>query len=114
MDAGSKLTFIKVIHSIVWLFFNAVLFYLYYAVITNRIDVWVWIGLGCFLVEGVVLLICKNYCPLTLVARKYSTSTKDNFDIYLPEWLAKYNKLIYTSLLGVIILILVFRLMTNP
>ncbi len=113
MSTHLKLVFIKIIHSVVWLFFNAVLFYLFYAVISNRIDQWVWIGLGCFLVEGVVLLLFRNFCPLTLVARRYSDSTKDNFDIYLPEWLAKYNKKIYTGLLGVVILILVYRLMTN-
>ena len=32
------------------------------------------------------------------MARKYSDSTKANFDIYLPEWLAKYNKEIYTTI----------------
>jgi hypothetical protein len=54
----------------------------------------------------IVLLIFKNFCPLTLWARKYSNSTRDNFDIYITNWLAKYNKIIYTSILGVVILIL--------
>jgi hypothetical protein len=80
-------------------------------VITNRIDHWIWIGLGCFVVEGIVLLIFKNFCPLTVWARKYSSSTRDNFDIYIPNWLARYNKPIYTSLLAVVILILIYQLM---
>jgi len=113
MSAGLKLILIKLLHSLVWLFFNVVLAYLFYAVITNRIDKWVWLGLGCFLAEGLVLLLFRNFCPLTLVARKYSDSAKDNFDIYLPEWLAKYNKKIYTSLLGIVVLVLLFRLATN-
>lgn len=113
MNVRLKLVLIKIVHSLVWLFFNAVLFYLFYAVITNRIDNWVWFGLGCFLAEGIVLLIFKNFCPLTLIARRYSASSKDNFDIYLPEWLAKYTKKIYTSLLGIVILILAYRLATN-
>lgn len=113
MNPRLKLVLIKIVHSIVWLFFNVVLFYLFYAVVTNRIDNWVWIGLGFFLAEGIVLLIFRNFCPLTLIARRYSDSTKDNFDIYLPEWLAKYNKKIYTSLLGIVILILAYRLATN-
>lgn len=107
------LILIKIIHSIVWLFFNGVLIYLFYAGITNRIDGWVWAGLGCFVLEGAVLLLFKNYCPLTLVARKYSDSTKDNFDIYLPEWLARYNKTIYSGLLGIAILLLAYRLVSN-
>ncbi len=113
MSASSKLILIKLLHSLVWLFFNVVLAYLFYAVITNRVDKWVWLGLGSFLAEGIVLLLFRNFCPLTLVARKYSDSAKDNFDIYLPEWLARYNKRIYTSLLGVVVLILLFRLATN-
>ena len=113
MKVHAPLIFIKIVHTVIWLFFNAVLFYLFYAVITNKIDKWVWIGLGSFFMEGIVLLMFKNSCPLTIIARKYSDSSRDNFDIYLPEWLARYNKLIYTSLLGVIILILVYRLVSN-
>jgi hypothetical protein len=82
-------------------------------VLVNKIDKWIWIGFSLFIAEGVVLLLYKMNCPLTIIARKYSTSTKDNFDIYLPNWLAKYNKIIYTSLLAVIIIILVCRLMAN-
>jgi hypothetical protein len=105
------LTLIKIIHTLVWLFFNVVIFYLLYAVIVNKIDWLVWIGLGLFLLEGIVLLAFRNMCPLTVIARRYSDSAKNNFDIYLPEWLAKYNKPIYTSLLGLIIIVLIFRLL---
>jgi hypothetical protein len=110
MDGRTKLIGIKLLHTLIWVFFNMVIFYLLYAVITNRIDPWVWIGLGCFVVEGLVLLLFKNVCPLTLWARQYSTSTRDNFDIYIPNWLAKYNKPIYSSLLMVAIVLLVYRL----
>lgn len=110
MNVGARLISIKILHTLIWVFFNVVIFYLLYAVITNQIDHWVWIELGCFVTEGIVLLIFKNYCPLTLWARKYSNSTRDNFDIYIPNWLARYNKLIYTSLLGVVILILIYQL----
>lgn len=110
MNNSTKLIGIKVLHTLIWIFFNVVIFYLLYAVLTNRIDQWVWIGLGCFLLEGVVLLIFKNFCPLTLWARQYSISTAHNFDIYIPNWLAQYNKPIYTGLLVVVIVILVYRL----
>ncbi|HMU47512.1 MAG TPA: hypothetical protein PKC72_14155 [Chitinophagaceae bacterium] len=104
---------IKSIHTIIWIFFNVVILYLLYAVIAGKIDKWIWIGLCLFLIEGLVLLIFKMKCPLTVIARRYSDSTKDNFDIYLPNWLAKYNKTIYTSILGVIVLILVYKLIKN-
>ena len=107
---NTKLIIIKSIHTLIWFFFNVVIFYMLYAVVTNRIDQWLWIGYGFFILEGIILLIFKFFCPLTLLARRYSDSGKDNFDIYLPEWLAKNNKLIYTSLLFVIFLITIYRL----
>ncbi len=108
----TKLTIIKIVHTIIWLFFNVVIFYLFYAIITNKIDRWVWICIGIILSEGIVLIVFKSMCPVTLIARRYSDSTKANFDIYLPEWLAEYNKLIYSTLFAVIIVLLVYRLMT--
>ena len=109
----SKLTVIKIVHTLIWLFFNAVLFYLFYAVVTDKIDKYVWIGIGLILMEGLVLLYFRMTCPLTIMARKYSDSPKDNFDIFLPNWLAKYNKLIYTTLFIVIICILIYRLISD-
>jgi hypothetical protein len=103
---NQNLFIIKISHTIIWLFFNVVIFYLLYAVIVNKIDKWVWICIGLVLLEGFVLVLFIMFCPLTVIARKYSDSTKANFDIFLPNWLAKYNKLIYTSIFGVAVLIL--------
>lgn len=107
------LTLIKLLHTIIWLFFNVVLFYLLYAVIINKIDHWVWICIGLVVLEIITLLIFKWFCPLTVWARKYSDSTKHNFDIYLPEWLAKNNKMLYGILFTVSVLILFYRLFTS-
>ena len=112
MNDNDKLLLIKWLHTVIWLFFNVVIFYLLYAVIADRIDIWVWICIGLVVLEGLVLLAFKLFCPLTVMARKYSDSTKDNFDIFLPNWLAKYNKLIYTSLFGMAIVILIYRLVS--
>ena len=40
----------------------------------------------------------KWSCPLTAVAARYTEDRRPNFDIYLPEWLAKYNKHIFGPL----------------
>jgi hypothetical protein len=109
----TKLVTIKIIHTIIWLFFNVVLFYMAYAVVVNRIDKFVWIGIVLILLEGLVLLMFKKMCPLTLIARKYSGSAKANFDIYLPNWLAKYNKLIYTSFFIMILCGIAWRYLSN-
>jgi hypothetical protein len=105
----SKLATIKIVHTLIWLFFNLVLFYMAYAVVVNKIDKYVWWGIVLVLIEGLVLLLFRNMCPLTVLARHYSDSDKDNFDIYLPNWLAKYNKLIYTSLFVIIVIGVMYR-----
>lgn len=106
-----RLFYIKLLHTIVWVFYNVVLFYLFYAVVVNKIDRWVWICIGLVLAEGLVLLIYKTVCPITLIARQYSDSQKDNFDIFLPNWLARHNKTIYTSFFILSLIILAFRLL---
>lgn len=110
MQSDTKLTLIKITHTLVWLYFNFIIFYMLYAVIINKIDWWVWIGYGFIFLEVITLLIFKFFCPLTLMARKYSNSPKNNFDIYLPNWLAKYNKLVYTLILIIIIVITIYQL----
>jgi len=110
MTKEAKLTIIKMVHTIVWLFFNVVIFYMLYAVIVGRLDLWLWLGYGLILLEGLILLSFRFFCPLTIIARRYSDSQKDNFDIYLPNWLAKYNKLIYTGIMVVILIITILRL----
>ena len=113
MKPASALILIKILHTAIWVFFNVVLFYLFYAALTNQITKWVWIGIGLILLEGLVLLLFKKMCPVTVLARRYSDSQKANFDIYLPEWLARNNKLIYTSFFVFILLLLAYRLLTN-
>ena len=107
-----KLTLIKIIHTAIWVFFNVVIFYLLYAVVADKIDKWVWICLGLIAMEGLVLVVFKAICPVTLIARKYSDSQQHNFDIYLPNWLAQYNKEIYTTIVLIAIVILIYRLFT--
>lgn len=110
---NSRLRTIKLIHTLVWLFFNVVIFYMLYAVLVNKLDRWLWIGFTLVLLEGLTLIIFRWTCPLTVLARKYSDSTNDNFDIYLPNWLAKHTKLIYTSLVVFILIMAIIRISTT-
>jgi hypothetical protein len=108
MNPTNKLLTIKLTHTLVWLFFVVVIFYILYSGIFDKINTYTWIGIGLIILEGIVLLVFKMFCPLTLMARKYSNSKKDNFDIFLPNWLAKNNKLIFTTfyLIGLVIVLI--------
>ncbi len=112
MTAKAKLNIVKTIHTVIWVFFNVVIYYLLYAVIINKIDKWVWICLVLMLLECIVLVSFKMICPLTIIARRYSDSRMDNFDIFLPNWLAKYNKLIYGIIFAIAIILLLYRLVS--
>ena len=110
MTGNQKLTLIKIIHTAIWCFFNLILIYLFYASLTDSIDHKFWIGIGIIILEVIVLVTLKWVCPLTYLARRYSDSKKENFDIYLPNWLAKYNKLIYSILFVTLVIIYVFKI----
>lgn len=113
MNDEAKLILIKVLHTLVWIFFNVVILYMLVAAITNKLDVWLWLCYVFVIAEGITLLVFKNICPITLMASRYSNSTKDNFDIYLPNWLAKYTKRIYTTLAVITLFITIFQLVKN-
>lgn len=57
--------------------------------------------------EVVVLAVNRWRCPLTPIAARYTEDRRANFDIYLPEWLARYNKEIFGPLYlaGVVFLV---------
>lgn len=66
--------------------------------IFNFINKYVYISIIIILSESLILFIFKWKCPLTIVAQKYTDNRKENFDIFLPEFLAKHNKTIFTTL----------------
>ena len=55
MESKTKLTLIKIIHTLIWIFFNFVIFYMLYAAIANKLDRWLWIGYGFVFLEGLTL-----------------------------------------------------------
>jgi hypothetical protein len=68
--------------------------------LAGRIHTALWLSLLVW-VEVLILAANRLRCPLTGVARRYTRDRSDNFDIFLPEWLAKHNKLIFGSLFAV-------------
>lgn len=54
--------------------------------------------IGIVVVEVLVLIWNRMSCPLTGVAARYTDERAENFDIYLPRWLAKHNKTIFGTL----------------
>ena len=56
-----------------------------------------------------VLALNGMRCPLTGVAARYTDDRRANFDICLPEWLARNNKEIFGTLYAIAVLFLLVR-----
>lgn len=82
------------LHTAVWAFFALCILGIPAAAAADR---WVLAGVLIAIValEVVILLANGFRCPLTGVAARYTADRQDNFDIYLPLWLARYNKQIF-------------------
>lgn len=111
MNNNRKLRLIKIIHTIIWAFFVSIIFYVVYSGFSGNITLYTWIAIGLVVGEGLVLLLFRMFCPLTVLARRYSDAPEANFDIFLPGWLAKYNKIIFTTifLIGLVVVLIRFK-----
>lgn len=92
-----RLVAIKLLHTVVWAFFVASIVAIPVSAWLRRFD---W-ALGCAaVVMGEVLVLAFNQlrCPLTAVAARYTIDRRANFDIYLPEWIARRNKEVFGPL----------------
>ena len=111
MNTALKLFSVKLFHTVVWLFFVTIIFYVLYSGLADDIDRYTWIAIGLVVAEGLVLFVFGGRCPLTVLARNYSDSDRDNFDIFLPNWLARYNKLIFSTVYVVGLIVVAYRLL---
>ncbi len=104
----SPLTLIKLLHTAIWAFFAGCIVALPIAGLMHRFD-WAVALTALVVVECIVLLVNRWRCPLTDLAARFTTSRTDNFDIYLPVWVARHNKTIFSTLFVLGELIVLWR-----
>jgi hypothetical protein len=88
---------IKLLHTAVWIFFAGCIVAIPFAAAASRYRAAVILS-AAVLIECLVLAANRGRCPLTDLAAVHTDERADNFDIYLPLWLARYNKIIFGSL----------------
>jgi len=71
-----KLYYIKLAHTIIWGILVAAILYILYAGIFDNVGMLSWFCIGLIFVEGIILLLCKGKCPLTLLDYRYA-----NYDL---------------------------------
>ena len=93
----TKLRLLKITHTTIWVIFAGSIL---------AIPVFAWLGEWVYttalilfvLLECLILVFNRMRCPITDIAARYTDDRSDNFDIYLPQWLARHNKTIFGSL----------------
>lgn len=85
---------IKLLHTVVWLFFVACIVAVPVAGGLHRFKFAAAFA-ALVLLECLVLVLNGWRCPLTDLAARFTPETSHNFDIYLPNWLARHNKTIF-------------------
>lgn len=97
MAASRSLRIIKWLHTLVWVFFvvciGAIPFYALRGELGRAV-----LFIGIVFVEVLILMANRWSCPLTTVAARYTEERSANFDIYLPQWLARHNKTLFGGL----------------
>jgi len=91
------LTLIKLSHTVIWAFLAGCIVAIPLAGLMRRFD-WALALTGVVLLECVILMANRGRCPMTGLAAQFTEDRADNFDIYLPVWLARHNKTIFGSL----------------
>lgn len=104
----AALVAVKIVHTIAWAFFAGCILAIPVAALLDKHAAAAWLTAIVF-VEVAVLLVNRWRCPLTSLAARFTDERHDNFDIYLPLWLAKYNKLIFGVLFCVGLVFALFR-----
>jgi hypothetical protein len=85
---------IKLAHTVVWAIFASSIVALPFFAWRREFKVAAAL-IALVLIEVLVLVVNRMRCPLTDVAEKYTADRQPNFDIFLPLWLARYNKQIF-------------------
>eukprot|EP00768_Dysnectes_brevis_P004546 gnl/Dysnectes_brevis/3277_a4106_1014.p1 GENE.gnl/Dysnectes_brevis/3277_a4106_1014~~gnl/Dysnectes_brevis/3277_a4106_1014.p1 ORF type:complete len:140 (-),score=5.40 gnl/Dysnectes_brevis/3277_a4106_1014:78-497(-) len=110
-----QLVTIKLIHSIIWIFMSSLIMFTLISGIIGSATSTVIAAHLIVVLEGLILVFFGWKCPLTILAERIVppeiSQTTPNFDIYLPRWLARWNKTIFTTLFMISALLLIHNLL---
>ncbi len=104
---------IRLAHTLAWAVFAGAIVAIPVFTLAGRLGAAGWLSL---LVWGEVFVLAMNRlrCPLTAVAARYTDDRSANFDIFLPLWLARWNKQIFGTLFAAAELGLVWARLAAP
>ncbi len=99
-DNDRKLFLIRLAHTLVWAVFASSIVAIPVATALGHLRAALWLSLLVW-IEVAILIANRMRCPLTGIAAHYTDDRADNFDIFLPAWLARHNKTIFGALFAI-------------
>lgn len=63
MNSNKQLILIKILHTLIWLFFVAIIFYVVYSGLSGNVNLFTWIAIALVFLEGLTLLVFKMFAP---------------------------------------------------
>lgn len=94
METINAIRSVKLCHTLIWIVLSGCVIAIPVLAHQQRFAI-AFSMIAIILLETLVLAINGWRCPLTNVAERYTDNREPNFDIYLPRWLARYNKQIF-------------------
>ena len=110
-DSQAALRRIKILHTAIWAVFASCIVAIPFFTAGGHLAVSFGL-IAVVAVEVIVLLLNGMKCPLTGIAAHHTADRQDNFDIYLPVLLARYNKQVFGTLYaaGLLYTLVVWRI----
>ena len=97
MDSLLALRTVRVAHTLAWALFAGCIVAIPYFAWRRKLEV-AGALIAVVALEVAILLANHMRCPLTAIAARFTRDRRDNFDIYLPLWLAATHKRIFGTL----------------
>lgn len=96
-DAARVLWRIRMAHTLAWAVFAGAIVAIPAVTLAGNLRTAAWLS-ALVWIEVAILAVNRMRCPLTGIAARYTDDRSDNFDIFLPAWLARHNKLLFGTL----------------
>jgi hypothetical protein len=88
---------VKALHSLVWALFAGCIIAIPVFASHRSFRPATWLA-GAVAAEVLALVLNRWRCPLASIAARYTNDRRENFDIFLPNFLARHNKFIFGTL----------------
>ena len=109
MKKETKLFLVKLVHTLIFVFMVACVFFILYCGILGIRNRLLFLSIGIIFIEGTVLLLNKFKCPLTVLAWKYGDKSERFSDIFLPRQFTPLIMPVFTTLFVIGLILVVIK-----